>query len=433
MNSKRISFAIALLFAAAGCTTPSSTPDKPAHTVTGAPLKTGDVTKGFPVNRTPSQVIRQYWQPDSSVVQVGTGGGSTLVALTPRLSEVYIHDVPYTCDLPGWGTTSCLDYKCGSSGKGKSELWNAFYSAKGEDKPAALAKAIDGIGKSSAKGLIESKVFQSKPKSWTEFRTAMNKALKGDYITQQQYNEVFGTYGEVNRANLGYAEADCQAFTTTCEVYGMFPVVNGCSQKQQDERVVSHRNVPVQVVVSNPFLQSFETDNLTVSAGGDFDSIQVTGGQYTNYQASKTPTGDGAIITVNGMSRRMVDVPRGAFKKISFADQRGQNLQYTVEVDPRYLGQGEDKLMMKIEVRHCASGGLFSFQAGDCKGKDKEAMVYEPMQTIQLTQASTNMPITAIPVGHRVWVKYTLSRENSPWYNNTPFYSNEEKMWDLKK
>jgi hypothetical protein len=433
----KLLLSLAAIFAA-GCASGPMNPAKVSHPVesiytnnTPHAPKVGDTYGAFPTDRGPAQSYRTYWVEDSKAITVTPGGGSVNVVLNPSQIEAYPESYRYTCNQYTWGTGTCEDYVC-EGGSGKSELWNAYYSAPGNQKAAALDRALMGIGESSARKLHASGIFNSKARSWQEFRERMNTALKRGVITDQQYSEVFGTYREQNRRNLGYAGENCRTQYYTCTVYGVFPVVNGCEGIREATRTISVLNKPIQVNISNPQLQSFETETVTVKSGPDFDSVEVLRGDKTDYQMSKSPTGNGAIVNLNGVGRYQVALPDSALVGVRFNDGRGQAMNAVVSIDPKFLGEGEDKLIVTLQATHCTPGGFWS--AGDCKGSDAKSKIKLPPAYYPMNQATMSFALpSSIPAGDRVWVSYSIHRQGSKWYTSTPVASREERIKELKK
>lgn len=397
-----------------------------------APPKVGE-THGFTSERTPAQASSIRWVEDSRAVTVTPGGGSSNIMLSPRQIETYQEPYRYTCDMYTWGTTTCEDWVC-TGGTGKSELWNAYYSAPREQKAAALDRALLGIGSSTARRLHESGIFNTKARSWQEFRDRMNQALRRGVITGDQYREVFGTYGQQNRINLGYAGDTCRSQYYRCETWGIFSVPDGCSGMRQMERTINVVNRQVQLNVSNPQLQSFESESVTISSGPDFDSVRVSGSDKTQYRlVSRNAMGnDGVSLSIEGVGRNQVALPGSVLQKFELNDSRGNNMNAVITVDPTYIGEGEDKLMVKLQVSHCKPGGFWSL--GDCAGNDANSKVTLPAVFQTIKQAKSSFALPEIPSGNAVWISYSLHRENSRWYNNSPVAVRDNmKLKEYKK
>jgi hypothetical protein len=429
---KRIVLALAVLGTVAGCATTSGQQDG-APVVTNldsGPMKIGQVMP-FPDGRMPAQAAtRTYWAEDSKSINITPSGGTANVTLNPRQIEIYQQRYNYDCDKYTWGTVPVTDYVC-TGGTGKSDLWNAYYGAPKEQKAKKLDDALKGISK-SARNLDETQIFKTKPKSWQEFRQRMNTALRKGIINEEEYKNVFGTFGEDNRRNLGYAGETCTAQLTSMEVYGLFSVPNGCTGTREAQRQMGTKPVPVQLTVRNPQLQSFETEDITVKAGEDYESIQVLRSDKTEYVMQKSSIPNGAAIVLEGKGRFQVALPSKAFQEVSFNDGAGKNMNVLVAVDPNFLGHNTDKLIFSVQVNHCvAETGWFG---GECKGKDAQVMVKEPVQYQTITQAKSSFALPTIPAGNRVWVSYSLFREGSKWYNNAPIgIVQEQKLKELKK
>ena len=406
-------------------------PDPGAVSQTEFVPKAGDVL-GAEANRAPAQSNgTTLWHTDSKTISVGPAGGSVNVVLNPRQSMFFERSYQYTCDMLAWASTDCTDYVC-TGGAGKSDLWNDYYAARKEGKAAALDAALKGIGQQTAIKLNASGVFEKKPRSWQDFRERMNLALKGNFITADQYREVFATYGQENRSNLGYAGESCRPQVYRCDAYGLVSVVNGCTGKKIEEKVINTLTKNIQVNIRNPQLQRFETESINVTAGQDYNSVMVQRSDKTAYKVEKRAEGDNIVITMDGQDRLQIPLPASVLQKISFSDTTGRPLTAVIEVDPNYIGQqGSDRMVVMLQVTHCTPGGFFT--AGDCKGTDKVAKKILAAGYFAISQASTALALPVVPSGDRVWVTYAISRENSKWYTNTPTAVNTQRLSDLKK
>ena len=439
--SKRILFIskfalISAVFALQAC----ATVDAPtAQAIFGEPtpfVKNIDQSPAFVgekagVVRQPSQVGSTAWIEDSRTFTVQPSGGNTNFVLSPRQTLTTAALERYTCELPGWGETTCEDYVC-SGGVGKSDLWNEYYSTPGPKKIAALDAALQGIGPVGASKLQAAGLFQKKPVSWQEFRQRMNDALRRKVITERMYKDVFNTYGAENRFNLGYTGDRCSSQTYRCEVYGLFPVIDGCTKTVNAEQTINVFNKPITVTVRNPQLQPFETEEVTVVAGPEYESIRVLRSDKTEYRVSKQPSGNGAAILLEGVGRYQSALPANSIRSLTFADGRGRNMQAIGNVDPRAIGLGDDKLMLTLSVTHCPTAPWYA-KFGECKGRDSVAKVALAPSYTRVTQAQQAIDLPTIPAGHRVWVTATLHRENSRYYTNTPIGGGERKLPEVKK
>lgn len=379
-----------------------------------APATTSFTTDG---DREPAGTLK--WEGDSTAVRIQPGGGSYDVTVSPRQVESYQEAYNYTCDMYTWGNTTCYDYEC-KSGAGSSDLWNAFYKAKKNDKAKALANAITGVGVSTAQKIVDAGTFGSKPRSWKEFQDSIGDVYKAGVITADQYREILGTYADQNRANLGYASEGCVPVSYSCVKYGLFSVTNGCTGYQTKERTVSVNTLNIQVNVQDPKIQSFETDSLTVSATQDYSTVQISQGDKSQYMMlDKNVGNNGMAMSLKGVSRNMIDLPSSALQGVAFNDATGQSLSAIVTVDPKYIGQGEDKLMIELQLTYCQPPSNWGFFRGDCQGKDATAKttLEKIYRTISQAQSTIAIPQN-IPKGTRIWVSYAIHRENSPWYNN---------------
>ena len=385
------------------------------------------------VVRQPAQESSTHWIEDSKSISIQPSGGTAAVMLSPRQVLTETESYRYTCEQYGWGVTTCEDYTC-SGGVGQSQLWNDYYAANGAGKANALDKALAGVS-GSARRLDQAGVFRTKARSWREFRERMNDALKRGLVTDEEYKKVFGEFGQRNRDNLGYSGSNCQAVQYSCTVYGLFSVQDGCEGTRTHERVINVFNKPVTVTILNPVLQSFENESITVSAGPNYDSIRVGRADKTDYRLvsqNRHANDEGADFVIEGVGRQQIGLPAGALQGVSFNDARGVNLSATVSVDPRTIGQGDDKLIFMIQATHCTPGGFWT-SLGDCKGNDDRAKVKMAPIYTRITQAQQVIQLPGIASGEKVWITYQIQRENSKFYNNVPVAQNSTKIKDLKQ
>jgi hypothetical protein len=94
--------------------------------------------------------------------------GSSNMSADLVATKVIMTPTPYTRTLRVFKETKCTG---GSKGDGTKGDWKGYFEAKKADKPAALAAAVRGIGKSTARQIVEDgQYFKRKPRSWDEFR-----------------------------------------------------------------------------------------------------------------------------------------------------------------------------------------------------------------------------------------------------------------------
>lgn len=115
---------------------------------------------------------------------------------------------------------------------------------------------------------------------------------------------------------------------------------------------------------------------------------------------------------------------------MSVTDEKGKDLTAKILINPNYLGTGNDRLFLRLQVKHCTPA--FS-QMGDCRGRDEKVKVTLPELVIPLDRAETLLTLPKIPKGEVVWVSASLQREGGIWYSREPsLVVNELKLKNRK-
>ncbi len=368
-------------------------------------LKDGD--------RTPASEPRVYWTKSEKQLFVGQGGLHTSFGADIQQIKEWTETIPYqdTCYRDGFTEENgtCEGYRCSSSGSGKSEAWDAFYSAPKSRKANALADAIKGVGESTAEKLIAADYFHRKPRSWEDFSNEINSAANRGVIGKDISYQVLVKYKAENAANLGYEGSSCSTYQYSCTVYtpGLIPYACTKYKDQIYTRVIDSMRRTVSIDVSNPSLQSFETDTATVSVGRDLNDVSAEIGPYNRYNVDVDNRNDTAHIQATGIQRVLVDLPRATVRSGTLQKQGGQGV-FSLTVNSQYLGEGRDQLVLKYNVHTCRMK-LFSACLSAFKpGTDV---------VVPITQSETSINI---PLEFRTKSKvvYTLARKGSRWYND---------------
>lgn len=318
---------------------------------------------------------------------------------------------PVTQVRPG----TCYDVQC-SGGAGKSEAWNAFYSARKEEKAARLAEAIKGIGQKTAEKLLAGNYFSSKPRSWDDFKAVINQAKSNGTIDDQIRTLVLSTYRNENMQNLGYNPSSCT--TTAYDCSEIIVIRDGYYQPQTCERyddtVVDAKSVNYQFQVEGAVLLPGEKDvlSLKVNAPGSLAIAQQ--GAHNNYQAvmAEGSSESQVYYYVKGVARKQVDLPSSALARADLFPAGKQAVQLQVSVSALALPQAaNEELVLQYEVRSCKVGWL-----GVCGlGWDKKET-----KTTKLTSATTpiDVKINLEPgrKGLKVEVQVSISKRNSVYH-----------------
>ncbi len=298
-----------------------------------------------------------------------------------------------------------------SGGAGKSEAWDAYFSAKKAAKADRLAAAIKGIGKSSAQSLIDAGYFSSKPRSWQEFSSTITRASQEGVISAQVASMVLSKFGSDNRETLGYSGSACQTKTVVENVW-----VSNAYYKQKtctdvQENVIDIKNVDFQINVANAVLLPQEREEINLTLTADPQDVRVSDGYYNRYTATAEEVGhDTTVININGIARKLVNLPSQALQatKLDYvASERVAKL--TLDVDPRFLANdGSGALVVDYVLWTCKINWL-----GTCilSLGEKAAPV-----TVTLNDVHTVVDVP-VPTGHKAQVVVSLRKENSKYYN----------------
>jgi hypothetical protein len=299
-------------------------------------------------------------------------------------------------------------------GTGKSEYWNAFFSAPGSQKASALANAIAGVGDSTAKNLIKNNYFNSKPRSWNDFENEIHRAAQSRTISNDIEYQVLYKFRSENMAKLGYnTQVGCHFENRDIQTPREVLVDNWVYV----DEIVPHRDLvktdyrQYDLSISGQRLQSFESEMLVFSFDYDSNQISLSPSSYTNFSISM----EGRRIVVTGNSRRNTELPSDVLPTGATLESSGGKASFNAPINRLYIPKtaAEGQLMVSIEVHSCKKG-LF----GGCAltGKDEQV---QPV-IIKVAQAQSglvNHQFTTLPK-RKYWVRYWVNVGNSPWYIN---------------
>lgn len=381
------------------------------HTVEPRPLSQNVTLKEG--DRMPASEPRVYWTKAEKQYLVGQNGiHETFTAEIQQIKE-WTESVPYedTCYRDGYNEQPgyCEGYHCAPGGSGKSEAWDAFFSAPKSGKADALADAIKGIGKASADKLLAANFFNRKPRSWEAFADEIQNAVNSGVIGKDISYQVLVKYKAENVTNLGYDVGSCTTYQYACTIYTPGLVAYPCT-KYQDKtytRVIDSMRRNVSIDVTGSDLQSFETDTATVNVGRDDGDVSAEIGPYNRYNVSVEQRHGMAQIHATGVQRILVDLPRSVVKAGAFQHQGNQGV-FGVKINPQFMGEGRDQLVLKYNVNTCKMN-FFSICLGGYKaGADV---------VVPVTQVETAI---SIPLQSKTKSKvvYSLARKGSHWYND---------------
>jgi hypothetical protein len=328
-----------------------------------------------------------------------------------------LYDCSYVQDpVVGVKPGICYDTVC-QGGAGKSPAWDAFYSAKKEEKANRLADAIQGVGKASAEKLILGGYFNSKPKTWQAFKAAINQATMDAAITSQVQGLVLSTYRNENMSKLGY-NGGCTSTEYQCdEVYVITPgyyVQQTCDNPV--EKVIQNKPMTFEFEVENSVLLPSESENLIVNVSGELSEITLNKAHYNSYQFSVEPTGpQSASISISGTGRYQVSLPSNAIQSVGLVPVDGKSATLQISVHPGVLpAAATEQLVVSYEVKSCKIGFL-----GVCgPGWDKKQAF-----TGTLTNAISNFAVSSDLVGKKglkMEVDVKIYKQNSVYHNTSP-------------
>lgn len=374
-----------------------------------------------------------YWKQKTAEVTVTSQGTSNNI-----FSDIFekIHSITTTKDcsyttepefkiIPNAG--NCIDYKC-TGGAGKSPQWDAFYSAKKEDKAEALADAIKGVGAKTAEALITGGYFNSKPRTWDAFKTQIKKAAADKAITQSIATLVLSTYRSDNISVLGYASGACTELAYVCDdVILLRPsqrITKSCSHT--DEYVIETKAVNYTFNVNNAVLLPFETEKLSLSVSGSASELELKPSYYNSYQFNVvSDSGNQVVVDVNGIGRKQVNLPESALQSVNLSnlDSKTANLQINLGPSAAIPESSTETVVAEYNVKQCSAGFL------GCKpfGWDDEHTY-----TVTLNSASTliPVPVTIKPgsKGIKMEIDVKLYKQNSIYHNAKPIEKTTQKI-----
>tara|TARA_B110001454_G_scaffold219204_1_gene252264 strand:+ start:78261 stop:79436 length:1176 start_codon:yes stop_codon:yes gene_type:complete len=366
-----------------------------------------------------------YWKKQT--VSLPVAGSASKGTYAQSFQRVVLQHNYYECGFPVEPTVqvvqgTCYDTTC-SGGAGKSPLWDAFYSARKEEKPSRLAAAIKGVGQASADPLVAGGYFNSKPKSWNAFKSVINSAAANGAITQQVKTLVLSNYRNENMANLGYA-GGCTSTPYTCDevhvIQEGYYVQRTCDAPV--EQPIESRQVSFEFNVENSILLPSETENIELSVSPEAGEISMKEAYYNKYAIQAQQTGPNHIVvSIDGAARKQVPLPKGSLQSVSLTATGATTADLQVSVSPAILpvAQGE-QLVIKYEVKSCKIGFF------PCITWDKKETF-----TKLATGPTTTIPVSSPLVGKKglkMQVDVEVYKSNSIYHNAKPLSKDTESI-----
>lgn len=283
-------------------------------------------------------------------------------------------------------------------GDGTDGKWFNFFTVPKAQKADALAKAIKGIGMATAEKIVDFDLFTFKPDSWTEFKTLIKK-IEGK-LEARGYNYKFATqvneqYGYENMINLGYGnERSCRMVESLCDQVVV----------KEFKTLAYYLNRDLSVTVKNQTLQSFENDEIEITAGNEKNDIairQVSG--FNNYEA--TLLSRGTLLELDG-TRIMRPFPVNEVTA-TMAKDVDNNFVVTVNVPKKF--ETEKNATLKATFELCRAdwfGGCFDVVRGPI------------VNSVVKSKLSATISTQGLKKGSKYFVRLRLNKEDSKYYSS---------------
>lgn len=363
-----------------------------------------------------------YWKKQDVTVQVTSQSGKDFsynqifhrMVLTHNYYECGYYQEPEVVIRPG----TCYEVIC-QGGAGRSPAWDAFYSARKEEKATKLAAAIKGVGKASAESLVQANYFYSKPRSWEAFKAEINRAAQSGVITQQVKALVLSTYRNDNISNLGYASGSCTYTPYACDEVVVIREGQYVSRTCDDPRetVIDSKQMNYSIRVDNSVLLPSEVEKLNLSLSGQASESNLKSSIYNNYSLQIVGQNESSTqLILSGVSRRLVNLPSDSLLSVALVPQGAQLANLQISVSPGALpANNTEQLAVSFEVRTCNIGllGLCGFSWD--KKQTFNGFINNGMVSFK---APTGLPVSSRGVKMEVQVK--IYKMNSMYHNAQP-------------
>ena len=365
--------------------------------------------------------LRTTTRWSTETVNLSVQGLNSQARFSKQFDKILEVEVQRTCQEwiegtgGGWVTGTCYELEC-TQGAGKSPAWDAFYSAKKEDKARKLADAIKGVGKASSEALVAGNYFSSKPRSWADFKTEIKRAETAGVITAQVSSMVLNQYQNDNRQNLGYSSSDCRSVPYACQIWqdGTPGYYRNYTCTETETQVIDTRYVNFQVNVSNAILLPYETEKFKLNLSPEFSNISVQGAYYNNYNLNLQPESlTSMVIYLEGLQRNRVNLPAESIRSTQLKFYKAANqMQLEVQLDGKYLAlEGNESAVLEYVVKTCKPKWTGLCGIG---WDEKQAPV-----TIPAREELVRLNIGVRP-GDKAAVEVRLVKKASQFYNAAP-------------
>lgn len=320
-----------------------------------------------------------------------------------------------TCQVPGEieKEVHYYDYECTSDSSVSNPLWNAYFQAKKAEKAKVLSNAIKGVGEKSAAALVEHGYFHSKPKTWQAFKDELRTASDAGVIKKSVYTQATTQYGSDNLQALGYTLASCRTVPRTDILYieGIVDVACEKTRIESHRKIIQSNFQKLEINVVNPVLQPFEKDTISFSVEGKGE-LTASGEGYNRYELKREVNDKTTVLTLTGVERLKVNLPSEALTKADL-QPRGDKLEFSIDVDHKYIPKSAeaDQLVVQYVVMSCKRNfmGLCAVFGSDERASETKYAV--------IKSSNTKLPVD-VEYKRRYWIKYSIQRRNSIFYND---------------
>ena len=280
----------------------------------------------------------------------------------------------------------------GGNGKGN---WYGFFNVPKSEKANSLAKAIKGVGQATAPQLVP--YFNSKPRSWGQFKSVISNADRS--IGNGLYYRVVVQYGQDNMRNLGYySETNCH-YETHYETIIVPEEVK--TPFRQSRRSYS-------ISIQDGDLLSTEKERFDVQFDG-FDAQLVINSQYNRYSINKSERGSHVHFEVVG-ARQQVR-PENSLNVMPYFDGD----EYVLKIIDG-LNNSETRNLLGTTVVEIVVHRDKKWNPIDEKFK-LERELSASGETIVRTGVTKN--------GRKIFAKYSLKRVGSRFFNQKDSQTNK--------
>lgn len=306
-----------------------------------------------------------------------------------------------------------------------SPLWNAYFNGGG-DKGVALANAIKGIGEKTGRRIVADKrFFISKPRTWAAFANEVTRATDAGLIAPNAKTDILSTYRQANEVNLGYVvRTNCPTQIVQKQVWDLVEIPAQTEVRAETTKTNREQDtvyVWLEIDVTNPTLQSFEKDRLTVSTDRQ-GNIRVNQSQaWTRYSVkSEQISAVGTRVKIVGQGRNL-ETARPDLNDI-FAQkpqliQEGTSAFIVYEINSKYAmpaGNPEVRFNLIYHAQQTAGPSSFSFQDLPANSRRSESL--------PANNRWAKVPVWGAGMNRTLKTDVSIQFVNSKWYTGAPLF-----------